>query len=383
MAKPVIDLFLDSGAYSAWSHGETLPVRDYIKFVQDTKHALWAYVNMDVIPGGIDRTRTRDEVEASAAASYRNLQIMKDAGLSPVPVFHQGEDFSWLDKMLRDGEKFIGISSAKNQPMPVQDAWLDKFFNVITDDEGRPLVKVHGFGVAHTLALKRHPYYSIDSAGWRIAAAYGKMYVPVLKNGTFDYLARPELISMSGNYMDSVHAQTRQIEQSHFNGPSHREVMQKFLQEEVKSNLGGARYSDRIRYRALAVFYQRVSEAIRNIRFVDRGSGFMMKSERDCHTYIQRHRKPVKFDHLRFIFSSAYDADCCAALLEADATNHLLSYYEMRKWPDRIIGYAMEGKIENQRPPTGVKRDWKNRRYLAHRGRVLARMALEAEREAR
>src|SRR5215510_8863381 len=110
-----INLFLDSGAYSAWTKGQTIDVREYIKFIQAAAPWLSFYVNLDVIPGRADRVRTVADVEASAAQSYRNLQIMKDAGLRPIPVFHHGEHFRWLEKMLADGED-IGVSTAKNLP---------------------------------------------------------------------------------------------------------------------------------------------------------------------------------------------------------------------------------------------------------------------------
>jgi hypothetical protein len=118
--KPRIELFLDSGAYTAWTKGQTIDVRDYIKFVREAEPWIAIYANLDVIPGGSDRVRTTADAEASAAQSVRNLQIMKDAGLKPLPVFHQGEHFRWLDRMLVDGEDYIGISTAKNLPDIVQ-----------------------------------------------------------------------------------------------------------------------------------------------------------------------------------------------------------------------------------------------------------------------
>jgi hypothetical protein len=113
--KPLIKVMLDSGAYSAWRQSGTIAIDDYIRFVRDVEPCVHTYVNLDVIPGALERPRTWNDTQASADASYRNLQKMKDAGLRPLPVFHQGEDFKWLEKMLADGEDYIGISSAKNQ----------------------------------------------------------------------------------------------------------------------------------------------------------------------------------------------------------------------------------------------------------------------------
>lgn len=363
---------LDSGAYSAWTHNKSIDVNEYIQFVKACKDHLWLYVNLDVIPGTIARMRTSDDTAKAAKKSYENLQRMKDAGLKPLPVFHQGEDWSWLEKMISDGEQYIGISTAKNQPNSVQERWLDKFFTAITDRQGRPLIKVHGFGSAHVSLLKRHPYFSVDSAGWRIAAAYGKMYVPRYHEGRPDYLANPFLVTMSGNFQLSTHSQSRQLEGL---GPTESEAVKRFLEEECKCNVGMARYSDRVRYRALAIYYQRVSEAIKDIRF-----------KSPVHSVIREElpsitgRKPVKFPHLSFVYSTAYDLDCCVALMEAKADLHLLSYWELKNRPEVLETYS-QGEVVSARPPVGIKTDWNNRRYIAHRGRSLARRILDVEAE--
>ena len=124
-SEPGIRLFLDSGAYTAWTKGQTIDVHEYIKFVHEVEPCIATYANVDVIPGGSDRVRTTADAEASARRSYRNLQIMKDAGLKPLPVFHQGEHFRWLETMLVDGEDYIGVSTAKDYRMPCSaDGWM-------------------------------------------------------------------------------------------------------------------------------------------------------------------------------------------------------------------------------------------------------------------
>jgi len=85
--------------------------------------------------------------------------------------------------------------------------------------------------------------------------------------------------------------------------------------------------------------------------------------------------------HLNFVFSTAYDSDCCAALLEAKADLHLLSYYEIKKRPEILEKYAMEGRVVSNRPPVGVEIDWDNPRYVAHRGRSIAKRILELGRQ--
>jgi hypothetical protein len=388
--KQKIKVFLDSGAYSAWTSKKTINLKDYISFIKDCEPFLDTYVNLDVIPGTIDRMRTMEDVKASAAASYRNLQIMKDAGLRPLPVFHQQEHYSWLEKMLKDGEKYIGISSAKNQTNLVQERWLDEFFTIVCNKEGWPLVKVHGFGSAHVDMLKRHPYYSVDSAGWRIAAAYGKMYVPQYINNKPDYLRPPVLVTISGNFQTSKHSQSRQLSNPAFFGPSTQEVVRRFLEEEVGVNIGLARYSNQIRYRALAVYYQRVSEALTSVRHTHPRGSFG-SGESSVRSALAR-RGPINMDHVQFIFSTGYDHDNCQALLEADAYHHLLSFWEFRTRPAKadkrsrvprrelMRAYVFEGKVA-QRPSRPMEADWTNQRYVMYRGRSLAQRILKAKKE--
>lgn len=67
-----VNVLLDSGAWSAWTKGAELSVRDYIKFIKDNRRFLWNYISMDVIPGTASRRRDRSDVEKAAKASYEN-----------------------------------------------------------------------------------------------------------------------------------------------------------------------------------------------------------------------------------------------------------------------------------------------------------------------
>lgn len=370
--RPPVNIMLDSGAYSAWSHNKTIDVRDYIKFVKKVKDQVWCYVNLDVIPGSIERTRTLEEVEASAAKSYQNLERMRDAGLRPLPVFHQGEDFSWLEKMIADGEKYIGISTAKNQPNPVQNRWLDQFFTAITDSKGRPIVRIHGFGSSHVALLKRLPWQSVDSAGWTIAAAYGKMYVPRYVNGKPDYIKDPLLVTISGNFQETTHSQFRQFENY---GELQKAAVRQFLEEEVGCDVGMARHDAFWRYRALAVYYVRVCENIKDVRFRHLKPDFIQ----------QQNRIPgsaVKISELNYVFSTAYDKKQFEILRAAGAKYDLLSYYALKNRPEAIEQYV-NGQFK-ERPAVPLKREeqkFSNRRYRDARARALIARVAEYARE--
>lgn len=195
--KPKIKMMLDSGAFSAWKRGTTIDVNDYIAYIKKNQHLLYSYVNLDVIPGVPGRKATQAEVESAAKASYKNLKLMHKAGLSPIPVFHYGEDFKWLQQLLDDEESYIGLGGLVGQPQPDQIAFLDHVFTMLTDSMGQPLVKTHGFGVASFPLLKRYPWTTCDATSWAMTAAMGGIYVPVFKGTAPDYSQAPVKLTVS------------------------------------------------------------------------------------------------------------------------------------------------------------------------------------------
>lgn len=199
------NILLDSGAFSAWRRNIDLPLKDYIAYCKAHQHEVDCYVNMDCLPGEnglMDHSQTT--IEKSAAKSYENLQIMKAAGLKPVPVFHQGETFSWLDKMLEDGETYVGISPYMKSHQSEIIKWMDKAFSRITDKNGKPLIKTHGFGVTACNLCTRYPWYSVDSTSWSVGGGYGSILVPHYINGVPDYLRPPITLKMSARKQNQL-----------------------------------------------------------------------------------------------------------------------------------------------------------------------------------
>ena len=73
-----VNLFLDSGAFSAKTQGVNINIEDYIAFIKKHRKYINVYANLDVI-GNPD-------------ATLNNQKIMEEAGLRPIPVFHYSED---------------------------------------------------------------------------------------------------------------------------------------------------------------------------------------------------------------------------------------------------------------------------------------------------
>lgn len=256
--KPKVRLMLDSGAYTAWTQGIEINLKEYMAFLKANKDEIHTYFNLDVIPGKPGEKRTADIVEASAKQSFLNLQTMKKAGLTPIPVYHYGEREYWLDKMLDAGEKYIafgGNSWAQSEDVR---PWLDRIFTKLTDKSGKPLIRTHGLGVASWDLVKRYPWYTCDATSWALTAAYGSIYVPRYSNGQPDYSANPVKLSVS-----TVERQ-KGVSLDHYLrlGRLGQERVKDFLENHVNTSIEDVSQDYVARASAVVYFNERFSAAI-------------------------------------------------------------------------------------------------------------------------
>jgi hypothetical protein len=164
---------LDSGAYSAWRQHVRIDLDEYISYCLANHDYLDTIVNLDIIPGEYGRKPTVDEVEASAEQGYSNLKRMEEHGLAPIPVFHQGERWYWLKRLIDEGYPYIGISPANDRSTRAKREWLDEVFEIVPSS-----IKTHAFGMTQVDLLFRFPFYSCDSMTWFRAAGNGGVMVP-------------------------------------------------------------------------------------------------------------------------------------------------------------------------------------------------------------
>jgi hypothetical protein len=364
--KPKVSLMLDSGVFSAWNKGGTLSIKDYIAYLKDYKSLLHSYVSMDVIPGEIGRKRTQSEVEESAKKSYDNLQIMKGHGLSPIPVFHQDEPFSWFERMLKDGEKYIGISSGKDLAAEndLKRNWLDTIFTMICDAKGQPLIKTHGFGITRTQYLTRYPFTTVDSTTWLLTPGFGIIIVPTYRGDKPDYWAPPIRIPVTGIAQKSTTQQKLQLEG--LNGLQF-DCVAKFLRDEVGVSVGEARYGTGIRRKAVLIYFMRLAEHLLDIRFVNKSSGFITKTKSIT-------GKPLAPAPLKIMFATAMNnPEWSQMLTDNDANTRLVSYFETRNISqEKFEAYVKNGVIKKYQRRVPRQLDW-NETYLNYR--YLAQLA--------
>lgn len=207
-----VAIFLDSGAptiYNNWARaaksgvmGASLKNRqrddhsylesdvfllyreNYVKYIKEHEHELDVYANLDVIN--------------NAEATYANQKWMEEQGLHPLPVWHFGTDESYLVRYLEEGYKYLAIGGLIPNHVRTLIPALDRIWRrILTDKQGMPKIKVHGFALTSAPLVRRYPWFSVDSSSWTKAAAYGKIYIPPLRHLRWDWSGDPILYPIS------------------------------------------------------------------------------------------------------------------------------------------------------------------------------------------
>lgn len=177
-------LFIDSGAYSAYTKGTALSVDSYIEYLNSITEKCTIFAQLDTIPGMMNRPKTVEEKLNAPRLSWENYLYMRERLKEPkklIPIFHQGEDYKWLCNMLEwtdeNGEHidYIGVSPATD--VSGLEDFLTTSFDII-EKSSNPKVKTHAFGMTQLGLLEIYPYTSADSTSWKLSAAMGSIYTP-------------------------------------------------------------------------------------------------------------------------------------------------------------------------------------------------------------
>lgn len=173
-------LFIDSGAFTAWTKGVILDVEDYINFINTYTEHLELFACVDNIPGRFDRTPTIEERKAAPQLTWENYLYMRERVKDKdklLPTFHLGEDLKALENMLNtklDGKHipYIALGGTVGTPIPQKKKWYSTVFKVIKQSKN-PNVKTHAFGMTSTDILEMYPFTSADSTSWKMTGVYG------------------------------------------------------------------------------------------------------------------------------------------------------------------------------------------------------------------
>ena len=179
------DLLLDSGAFSAKTQKKELNIDEYIDYIKENEGIFTRYFNLDVIGDG--------------AKSYQNFLYMRKRGLDPIPVWHAETEPRYLLFYLERCDYVaigaISVMSNERTMKSLNDIW----WKYLTDKEGYPVCKVHGFGLTSILIMRRYPWYSVDSTSWVQFGRYGVVLIPQTRNkGTmYAYDENPHIVTVS------------------------------------------------------------------------------------------------------------------------------------------------------------------------------------------
>lgn len=176
-------LFLDSGAYSAWTNKTEVNIQDYINFIKEHKDDIETYSCLDDIK--------------SPEKTWENQKEMERQGLSPLPVWHVMENDSFLEKAMQ--YNYFAVGGMSLDSSVARKNRFDYVFSKVCTKKTDyfPSHKIHGFGLSAPNLLIAYPWYSVDSTSWVQYSRYGLILVPNLKNGKPSYSEAPYTIAVS------------------------------------------------------------------------------------------------------------------------------------------------------------------------------------------
>lgn len=176
------NLFVDSGAWSAYTRGVKLDIDEYARYVNEWDSKISIIANLDVIPGNAKTPVTFQQVQFSAEKSWENFLTLRKTVKSfekIIPVYHQGENIEFLERMLAFEDEYgkidyIGIGAlADTIDRSTRRKLFSKYFSCIM--RKRPDMKVHAFGMTDLKLLEEFPFHSADSFTWYMSAANGEI----------------------------------------------------------------------------------------------------------------------------------------------------------------------------------------------------------------
>ena len=187
-------VFLDSGAFSAFTLGIEINLDRYCDYVK---------ANQDILAeeDGIPIVSVLDGI-GDAHLTYENQIAMQERGVTPLPCFHAGEDERYLEWYVENYDYITlgGMVGTSAQQLMI---WLDRIWSkYLLDDAGKPLpprgigeIRVRGTLVCRGYldpsldreAFDADGYFCTGELGWVDADGYltitGRLKDVIIRNG--------------------------------------------------------------------------------------------------------------------------------------------------------------------------------------------------------
>lgn len=193
-------VFIDSGAYSAFSLGSKINLPHYAMFIKQCKRPLFSALDV------FNRKTNEDNINASLKNLYKLEELLNVMGIKnrPIPVYHYGEP-EWLLKKYCDEYDRVGIGGMVPIPTNKLDIWFDSLICRYGDK-----ALLHAFGMTSFRLLKKwmNIFDTADSSTWTKGLRFGmipffyknKMKVVYCHKGSHRYeldkLPEPEKLAL-------------------------------------------------------------------------------------------------------------------------------------------------------------------------------------------
>ncbi len=199
-----MELFLDSGAFTAFTKKKEIPLKEYAEYVKRTESIWTVMSSLDAIGRG----------EEAAQKSYNNFRELRDLGARVQPVWHVREPNHWLQRYIDEKEPYILIGGM----VPESTGWLmqrldEVWGSILTNPDGTPKVNTHGFGLTDQTLMFRYPWTSVDSTSWLMTGVFGACAFRVgnqIRKVVFSE-ASPEARKFQGWHYNTLPKETREI----------------------------------------------------------------------------------------------------------------------------------------------------------------------------
>ena len=179
-------LFIDSGAFSAWTKGKQIDVDEYTDFINTYKDNLTVCASVDTIPGAprTSEVASPEQVREAAEKTWENFLYMRskmDDVDKLLYTFHAGEPWEFLERALNYRDEhgpinYLALGGLVGKNEKVLLSFLDKAFNYIKASDNKNL-KVHAFGMTRLNYLEEFPFTSADSTSWLQTANFGSIMI--------------------------------------------------------------------------------------------------------------------------------------------------------------------------------------------------------------
>lgn len=187
-------IFLDSGAFSSFTQGVNVDLGKYCDYIKR---------NQDIIEevDGVLLASVLDAI-GNANATWVNQKRMEDLGVRALPCYHYGEPPEVLQYYAANYD-YITIGGMVPISSPQLKIWLDRVWGqYLTNPDGTPKIKVHGFGLTSVPLMARYPWYSVDSSSWVQLGGMGNIFLPPY--GTLAVSEEAPQLKDAGKHIDNL-----------------------------------------------------------------------------------------------------------------------------------------------------------------------------------